>query len=79
MDRIEHTTCVLLILHFPWAIAKHFLRDLAFRVPHVSSQGKILNVLRGDREALPMGDCEALALARSLLVIIPRFLLKGKT
>jgi len=39
--------------------------------PPVPSQGKILNVLRG--------DCEALALARSLLEIIPRFLLKGKT
>ena len=33
-------------------IAKHSRRDLAFRVPRVSSQGKNLNVLSGDCEAL---------------------------
>ncbi|WP_258007383.1 hypothetical protein, partial [Cylindrospermopsis raciborskii] len=38
-------------------IAKRSLRAIAFRhYPPVSSQGKILNVLRGDREALPTGD-----------------------
>ncbi|PNK02539.1 hypothetical protein CEP10_16420 [Cylindrospermopsis raciborskii S07] len=42
------------------ASVKHSLQDLAFRVPRVCSQGKILNVLRGDREVLPKGDCEAL-------------------
>ncbi|WP_200959792.1 hypothetical protein [Cylindrospermopsis sp. CR12] len=41
---------------FQWAIAQHSLWEIAFRVPRVSSQGKILNVLRGDREALPAGD-----------------------
>ncbi|QNP28895.1 hypothetical protein [Cylindrospermopsis curvispora] len=43
-------------LHSLRAIAQHSLWEIAFRVPHVSSQGKILNVLRGDREALPTGD-----------------------
>ncbi|WP_180982036.1 hypothetical protein [Cylindrospermopsis raciborskii] len=38
-------------------IAKRSLRAIAFRhYPPVSSQGKILNVLRGDRIALPTGD-----------------------
>nr|WP_268906689.1 hypothetical protein [Cylindrospermopsis raciborskii] len=38
------------------AFVKHSLWAIAFRAPRVSSQGKILNVLRGDREAIPMGD-----------------------
>ncbi|MBU6346862.1 MAG: hypothetical protein KGR70_16560 [Cyanobacteria bacterium REEB494] len=46
----------MIALHPRRAIAKHSLREIAFRVPRVSSQGKILNVLRGDREALPTGD-----------------------
>ncbi|WP_102938942.1 hypothetical protein [Cylindrospermopsis raciborskii] len=38
-------------------IAKHSQWAIAFRhYPPVSSQGKILNVLRGDRIALPTGD-----------------------
>ncbi|MGJ0606740.1 hypothetical protein [Cylindrospermopsis raciborskii] len=41
-------------------IAQHSLRVIAFRVPRVSSQGKNLNVLRGDCIALHTGDCEAL-------------------
>ncbi|PNK03554.1 hypothetical protein CEP10_10785 [Cylindrospermopsis raciborskii S07] len=39
------------------AIALHFLRAIALGdYPPVPSQGKILNVLKGDREALPTGD-----------------------
>ncbi|WP_141668787.1 hypothetical protein [Cylindrospermopsis raciborskii] len=37
-------------------------REIAFRVPRVSSQGKNLNVLRGDCITPPTGDCAALPL-----------------
>ncbi|WP_180982082.1 hypothetical protein [Cylindrospermopsis raciborskii] len=48
-------------MHFLWAIAQHSLWEIALGdYPPVPSQGKILNVLRGDREALPTGDREAL-------------------
>ena len=46
---------------FQWAIAQHSLWEIAFRVPRVSSQGKILKVLINDCAALPLGDREALA------------------
>ncbi|PNJ93126.1 hypothetical protein CEP14_10330 [Cylindrospermopsis raciborskii C04] len=43
--------------HSRRAIALHSLRKIAFiHYPPVSSQGKNLNVLRGDCEALPTGD-----------------------
>lgn len=44
------------------ASVKHSLQDLAFRVPCVSSQGKILNVRRG--------DCIALLYGRSHVLLI---------
>ncbi|MGJ0607952.1 hypothetical protein [Cylindrospermopsis raciborskii] len=71
-------------------IAQHSLRDLAFRVPRVPSQGKNLNVLRGDpiqgspcffsreKPERVEGRLHYTPDGRSLLVIIPRFLLKGK-
>ena len=42
--------------HSLWAIAQHSLWEIAFRVPRVSSQGKNLNVLRGDCITRPTGD-----------------------
>ncbi|WP_258004558.1 hypothetical protein [Cylindrospermopsis raciborskii] len=39
------------------AIALHFLRAIALSdYPPIPSQGKNLNILKGDREALPKGD-----------------------
>jgi hypothetical protein len=55
--------------HIWRGIAQHARRVIAFRVPHVSSQGKILNVLRGDCEAFPTSH---------RIQCSPRFLLKGK-
>ncbi|WP_180981312.1 hypothetical protein [Cylindrospermopsis raciborskii] len=50
-------------MHFLWAIAQHSLWEIALGdYPPVPSQGKILNVLRGDCEALPTGDRIALPL-----------------
>ncbi|MGJ0607953.1 hypothetical protein [Cylindrospermopsis raciborskii] len=46
--------------HIWRGIAKHSLGEIAFRVPHVSSQGKNLNVLRGDCITPPTGDRAAL-------------------
>ncbi|PNJ92842.1 hypothetical protein CEP14_14360 [Cylindrospermopsis raciborskii C04] len=43
--------------HSQWAIALHSLRAIVFRNSHpIPSQGKNLNILKGDREAPPMGD-----------------------
>jgi hypothetical protein len=48
--------------HSLWAIAQHSFWEIAFRVPRVSSQGKILKVLlvKGDRicgrsQSIPYG------------------------
>ncbi|OBU74810.1 hypothetical protein A9P98_17745 [Cylindrospermopsis raciborskii CS-505] len=72
-------------------IAKHSLREIALSdYPPIPSQGKILNVLRGAHLGtfpgiLLKGKSERMEGrshytpdGRSLLVIIPRFLLKGK-
>ncbi|MGJ0606696.1 hypothetical protein [Cylindrospermopsis raciborskii] len=38
-----------------------YARSLLEIIPLVPSQGKNLNMLKGDRAALPTGDCAALA------------------
>ncbi|WP_167317740.1 hypothetical protein [Cylindrospermopsis raciborskii] len=49
----------------------HSRRAIAFRhYPPVSSQGKILKVLKGDRIALPTGDCSHTALFYSTSPLI---------
>ncbi|WP_161489521.1 hypothetical protein [Cylindrospermopsis raciborskii] len=44
-------------MHSLWAIAKHSLREIALSdYPPIPSQGKNLNILKGDRIALRKED-----------------------